>query len=79
MTYVRAEPEVLSAAAADLAGSGSSLSAAHAGASGSITGVVAAAGDEVAAAIASLFSNHGRRFQALSADAAAFHDQFVGL
>jgi PE family len=39
--------------------------------------VIAAAGDEVSAAIASLFSSHGEAFQALSAQAAAFHAQFV--
>jgi len=38
---------------------------------------VAAAGDEVSAAVASLFSGHGQAFQALGAQAAAFHDQFV--
>jgi triacylglycerol lipase len=37
----------------------------------------AAAGDEVSAAIASLFSSRGTAFQALSAQAAAFHAQFV--
>jgi PE family protein len=37
--------------------------------------VVAAAGDEVSAAIASLFSEQGQAFQTLSTRAAAFHDQ----
>jgi hypothetical protein len=41
------------------------------------TGVVAAAEDEVSAAIALLFSNHAQEFQALSAQAGAFHTQFV--
>ena len=39
--------------------------------------MIAAGGDEVSAAIASLFSSHGTAFQALSAQAAAFHSQFV--
>ena len=41
------------------------------------TGVLAPAEDEVSAAIAAMFSAHGQGFQALSARAAAFHDQFV--
>jgi hypothetical protein len=39
--------------------------------------VVAAAEDEVSAAIAAVFSAHGQGFQALGAQAAAFHEQFV--
>jgi hypothetical protein len=68
---------MLAAAAADVAGIGSSLSAAHAVAAAPTTAVIAAAEDEVSAAIASLFSGHGQQFQALSAQAAAFHTQFV--
>ena len=47
------------------------------GGRGPTTAVLAAAGDEVSAAIASLFSGHGQAFQALSAEAAAFHAHFV--
>ena len=39
--------------------------------------MIAAAEDEVSAAIAAVFSAHGQGFQALSAQAAAFHAQFV--
>jgi len=67
----------LASAASDLSGIGSSLSAGHAVAAVPTTAVVAAAGDEVSAAVASLFSGHGQAFQALGAQAAAFHDQFV--
>ena len=77
MSYVIAAPELVAAAAADVAGIGSSLSAAHAAAAGPTTAVVAAAEDEVSAAVASLFSGHARQFQALSAQAAAFHADFV--
>ena len=62
---------------ADLAGIGSTISAANAAAATRTTGVLAAAEDEVSAAIASLFSSHGQEFQAISAQAAAFHSQFV--
>ena len=67
MSYVIAAPEMLAAAAADVAGIGSSLSAAHAVAAAPTTAVIAAAEDEVSAAIAQLFSGHGRAYQALSA------------
>jgi hypothetical protein len=77
MSLVITTPELLTAAAADVAGIGSSLSAAHAASAPPTTAVIAAARDEVSAAIASLFSSHGKQFQALSTRAAAFHAQFV--
>ena len=72
MSYVIALPDTLAAAAADVAGIGSSISAAHSAAAAPTTAVVAAASDEVSAAIASVFSGYGKEFQALSARAAAF-------
>jgi hypothetical protein len=39
--------------------------------------VGAAAEDEVSTAIAALFGTHGQEFQAVSAQAGLFHDQFV--
>src|SRR6516225_4243636 len=77
MSYVIAVPDTVAAAAADLAGIGSSVSAAHVAAAAPTTAVIAAAGDEVSAAIASLFSNVGTEFQALSTQAATFHARFV--
>jgi triacylglycerol lipase len=77
MSYVIAAPEMMTSAAADLATIDSDLSAAHTAAATQTTGVLAAAEDEVSTAIAALFSAHGRGFQALGAQAAAFHDQFV--
>ena len=77
MSFVIAAPEMMTGAATDVAGIESALSAAHAAAATSTTQVLAAAGDEVSAAIAGLFSAHGQGFQALGAHAAAFHDQFV--
>jgi hypothetical protein len=68
---------MLAAAAADVAGIGSSLSEANAAAAAFTTRVIPAAEDEVSVAIASLFSSHGTAFQALSAQAAAFHSRFV--
>ncbi|BCI85000.1 hypothetical protein NIIDMKKI_02060 [Mycobacterium kansasii] len=39
--------------------------------------MVAAGADEVSAAVASLFSEHGQAYQVLCARAAVFHEQFV--
>ena len=41
--------------------------------------VLAAGADEVSAIIAALFSSHAQAYQALSAQAASFHAQFVQL
>jgi hypothetical protein len=79
MSFVIAAPEFVTAAAIDLANIGSTLSEANAAAAASTTGVVVAAGDEVSAAIASLFSAHGQGFRALSTQAQAFHSEFVNL
>jgi triacylglycerol lipase len=77
MSYVIAAPEMMAAAAGDLATIGSDLSAAHTAAAAQTTGILAAAEDEVSTAIAALFSAHGQGLQALGAQAAAFHAQFV--
>jgi hypothetical protein len=77
MSYVVATPELLATAAADMAGIGSSLRQANASATSPTTAVIAAAEDDVSAAIAALFSGHAQQFQALSAGAAMFHTQFV--
>ena len=76
-TYLITAPEALTTASQDLTRIGSSLTAAQSAAAPSTTAVVAAAGDEVSAAIASLFSGHGQGFQALGAQAARLHSQFV--
>src|SRR5271156_3549363 len=77
MSFVIALPEMLGTAATDLTNIGSTLSASNAAAAPQTTVILAAAEDEVSAAIAALFSAHGQGFQALSAQAATFHDQFV--
>ena len=79
MSFLTAIPELVQGAAQDLAGIGSSLADAAATASGPTTGIAAAAQDEVSIAIASLFGKFGQEFQALGAQAQAFHTQFVGL
>ncbi|ETW23890.1 PE family protein [Mycobacterium gastri 'Wayne'] len=77
MAYVIAAPEMVAGAATDLASLGSTVSSANAAAAGPTTALVAAAGDEVSAAIAALFGAHARSYQALSTQAAAFHTQFA--
>ncbi|BDE16328.1 hypothetical protein Mkiyose1665_25520 [Mycobacterium kiyosense] len=77
VSYVSVVPETVAAAASNLANLGSTISAANAAAAAPTTSVLAAAQDEVSTAIAALFGSHAHQFQALSAKAAAFHDQFV--
>lgn len=79
MSFVVTAPESVTAAAANLAGIGSALGEATAAAAGPTTGVVAAAADEVSIAISRLFGTYGQEFHAVTAQAAAFHDEFVSL
>lgn len=77
MSFLLTQPEVLKSAATDLAGIGSTISAAAAQAAAPTTAVVAAGADEISAAVAALFQAHGNLYQAASAQAAAVHEQFV--
>ena len=79
MAYVIAAPEFVSAAASELSNLGSTISAANAAAAPSTTAVLPAAADEVSAGIAALFEAQAQAFQALNAQAAGFHAQFVQL
>lgn len=77
MSFLFAQPEMLGAAATDLASIGSAISTANAAAAAATTRVLAAGADEVSAAVAALFSGHAQTYQALSTQAAAFHQQIV--
>ena len=77
MSFVIAAAPILESAATDLASLGAAISTAHAASAAATTEVAAAGGDEVSAAVATLFSGHAQAYQQLSAEAAAFHDQFV--
>jgi hypothetical protein len=77
MTYVIAAPEMMTAAATDLAGIGSTLAEEHTAAAASTVGLVPAAADEVSAAVAHLFSGYAQDFHGLAGKAAASHAQFV--
>ncbi len=77
MSYVLALPDLMSAAATNVASIGSQVAAATHGAAGATTGVLVAAEDEVSVAIAAVFSAHGQAYQALISEAAAFHERFA--
>ncbi|OBH02023.1 hypothetical protein A5696_12395 [Mycobacterium sp. E2699] len=77
MSLAIVAPAELALAAADVDQVGSAVGAANAAAAARTTGVVAAAEDEVSAAIAARFSAHGQWFQALSARAADINQKFV--
>ncbi|MDT5147768.1 MAG: hypothetical protein QOC58_2413 [Mycobacterium sp.] len=75
-SYVIAAPEALTVASGNLTGTGEALKGAAAAAAPSTTGIVAAAGDEVSAAISNLFGSYAQEFQTLTAQATLFHSHF---
>ena len=77
MSFVFAEPDVISTAATDLGNIGSALTEANSAAVAQTTQVLAAGADEVSAAVAAVFAAHGHGYQVLSTQVAAFHEQFV--
>jgi PE family len=77
MSFVVAQPEWVEATAAEVGRIGSALDAAHAAADVPTTALVPAAADEVSTAVTALFSGFGRDYQALMAQANAFHQDFV--
>jgi hypothetical protein len=77
MSFLTIQPEMLAAAAGDLDGIGSAMTAANAAAATPTTGVVPAAADEVSALTATQFVAHAGNYQAVAAQAAAIHQQFV--
>ena len=79
MSYLIADPELIETGAQDLAGIRATLGEATATAAPATTGVAAAAADEVSTAIASVFGKYGKEFQVATAQAGAFHDEFVNV
>ncbi|EUA12048.1 PE family protein [Mycobacterium kansasii 732] len=71
------QPEALAAAASDLRGIGSAVSAANAVGAAATTGLAPAAADEVSALTAAQFAAHAQLYQVVSGQAAAIHDSFV--
>src|SRR6185437_8560254 len=76
MSLLTVIPELLFAAVTSVEQIGTSLTTANAVAAAQTTAIMAAAGDEVSLVIAAYFSQHGEDFQALTAKADAFHQQF---
>lgn len=76
-SFVTAHPEALAATAGNLAGVGSTLTAANTAAASPTTGVIPPAADPVSALIALQFAAHAQLYQAVSAQAGAVHEQFV--
>jgi hypothetical protein len=75
-SYVIAAPEAIAAVSGDLTGIRDAIKGAAAEAAPSTTAIAAAAGDEVSAAITSLFGGYAEEFQALTARATQFHSEF---
>ena len=76
-SFVNVVPDTLATASSDLTRIGSSIREANAAAAGSTTQVLAAGQDEVSVALSRLFGTFSQEFQALNAQAALFHNQFV--
>jgi PE-PPE domain/PE family len=77
MAYVVTQPQVMAAAAADVAAIGTTINEANAAAARATTGLTAAAADEVSTAIATLFNAYAQEGQALIGQAAALHNGFA--
>jgi hypothetical protein len=77
MTFVTTQPEVLTAAASQLQGIGTVLTARNAEVAAPTLGLVPAAADEVSGLTATQFSAHAALYQAVSAQAAVIHEFFV--
>jgi PE family len=77
MSFLITEPAALTAAAGNLAGIGSTMSAQNAVVAGPTTGLSPAAADEVSALTAAAFAAHGVLYQEISAQAATIHQLFV--
>lgn len=77
MSFLFAQPQLLMDAATDLAGISSTLNAANAAAVLPTTSVMAAGADDISAVVATMFGAHAQQYQAMSAQAANLHTQFV--
>jgi hypothetical protein len=77
MSYLTTAPAALASTAADVESIGSAISTASTNAAAPTTSLLAAAEDEVSAAIANLFGAYGLQYQALVTQAGAFHNQFT--
>lgn len=77
MSSLIVAPELIEAAATDLASIGSTVNAAHMAAAAPTVAVTPAAADDVSASVAHLFSVYAQDYQELAGRAATFQQQFV--
>jgi PE-PPE domain-containing protein/PE family protein len=77
VAYLIAQPQVMAAAAADVAALHTAINGATAAAASGTTNVAAMAGDEVSEAIKTLFNGFAEEGQAVIAQAAVFHSEFA--
>jgi len=77
MSFVTAQPQLLTSAAGDLQGIGSAMNAQNAAAAEPTTEVIPAAADDVSALTAIQFAAHAVIYQVVSSQAARIHDMFV--
>ncbi|WP_139836671.1 PE family protein, partial [Mycobacterium szulgai] len=78
MSYLNVTPQALTTAATDLVSIGLVLTDATAAAGVSTVGILAPGADDVSAVVASLLSDYGRSWQAVSKEAVRVHQEFVG-
>ncbi|MGB9305621.1 MAG: PE family protein [Mycobacterium sp.] len=76
-SFLSAVPESSTTASGDLTGIGSSITTVCSAAAAFTTQVLPAAEDVVSAAFSAMLGTYAPEYQALSAHAAVFHDQFV--
>ncbi|EUA13215.1 PE family protein [Mycobacterium kansasii 732] len=72
-----AAPELMAAAATDLASIGSMINTANTVVAATTTQMLAAGADEASTQIAAVFGAHGQAYQTLAAQAAVCHDRFA--
>jgi broad specificity phosphatase PhoE len=77
MSVVLVAPDILGAAATDVAQIGSAVRAGNLAAAPPTTQIAAAGADEVSAATAALFGSYGHEFQATVAKLGAYSDEFA--
>jgi hypothetical protein len=77
VSFVSAQPDVLSGAAGNLAGIGDAMAGRNAAAAAPTTGLAPAASDIVSAMTTAQFGQHGLAYQQIAAQAAEVHEQLV--
>lgn len=73
------QADSLSAALSTLRAAGASMAATNAAATFPVTGMAPAGAEEVSAITAAQFALHGANYQAMSAQANAMHELFLGI